>query len=202
MRVIGLTGGIASGKSTVASILEDNGFIVIDADQLAREIVEPGKHSYLEIVKEFGADILNNDLTIDRKKLGSIVFSSEEKRKSLERITHPAIGMLADKKLADLEESGEEVVFYMAPLLIEAGVTNKVEEMWVVYVDKNTQLHRILARDGISFEEACQRVAAQMPMEEKIKFGRIIIDNNGEPNNTRQMVMDIIEREFGIVPNK
>ena len=196
MRIIGLTGGIASGKSSVARIMESLGGVIVDADLLAREAVLPGKPAYRSIVAEFGKGILNPDGTIDRQTLGRIVFSDPSARRKLERITHPAIARLAEQRLSGLRESGVQVVVYMAPLLIEAGVTDRVDEIWVVYVDRETQVERLIRRDGIGREEALQRLAAQMPMDEKIKLGNVVIDNNGAPHETEQQVREIWKREI------
>jgi len=196
VRVIGLTGGIASGKSTVARLLERLGARVIDADLLAREAVRPGRPAYIEIVREFGSAILAQDGTINRKALGAIVFADPEARLRLERITHPAIGRLAEEYLADSRAAGVDVVFYMAPLLIEAGVTSRVEEVWVVYADPETQAQRVMARDSISRDEAVQRLAAQMPMDEKVRFGRVVIDNTGSLEQLERLVSEIWEREI------
>lgn len=195
MKVIGLTGGIASGKSSVARTLEKLGAVVVDADQLAREVVKPGEPTYFAIIAEFGEQILNPDRTIDRSALGKRVFADVAARKRLERITHPAIGSRAAKKLAELQHAGAQVVFYMAPLLIEAGITSRVDEIWVVYVDKETQLQRLMQRDQISREDAMQRLAAQMPMAEKVKHGKVVIDNSGTLDETERQVREAWERE-------
>jgi len=196
VRVIGLTGGIASGKSTVARVLEEYGAAVIDADRLAREVVMPGMPAYAAIIAEFGAGILNSDRTIDRKALGRIVFADPEARRRLEGITHPAIRRRAEEKLAELQQSGNPVAFYMAPLLVEAGATSRVDEIWVVYTDRETQLTRLMRRDGIGRDEALQRLAAQMPMDEKKKYGTVVIDNRGTPEETERQVRQAWEREI------
>lgn len=191
MRIIGLTGGIASGKSTVAKILAAYGAMVIDADQLAREAVQPATAACRQIVAAFGPCILLPDGNIDRKALGKVIFADPVARRRLEAITHPAIRNLAEQKLAALHAAGAPVVFYMAPLLIEAGAADRVEEIWVVYVDRETQLARLIERDDITREEAEQRIAAQMPMEEKAAYGAVVIDNRGTPAETEQQVRDL-----------
>lgn len=196
MRIIGLTGGIASGKSSVARIMEKLGGVIIDADHLAREAVAPGEQAYTSILAEFGEGILNPDGSINRQALGKIVFSDPLARRRLERITHPAIALLAERKLAALRERGTRIVVYMAPLLIEAGATSRVDEVWVVYADKETQVARLMQRDGINRDEALLRLAAQMPMEEKRKLGKVVIDNRGTPEETERLVKDIWEREI------
>jgi dephospho-CoA kinase len=194
MKVIGLTGGIASGKSTVARILAECGAAVIDADLLAREVVMPGTPAHAAIVAEFGAGILNPDRTIDRKALGNIIFADPDARSRLESITHPAIRRRAEEKLAELRKEGTPVVFYMAPLLIEAGAASRVDEIWVVYSDRETQLDRLMRRDGIGHDEALQRLAAQMPMDEKKEYGTVVIDNRGTPEEMERQVRQAWER--------
>lgn len=188
MRVIGLTGGIASGKSTVARILQRLGAVIIDADLLSREAVLPGTPAHQAIVASFGPDILLPDTTIDRKALGRIVFADPDARRRLEAITHPAIANLAEELLAEARQSEAPVAFYVAPLLIEAGVTGRVDDIWVVYADRETQIARLTERDGIDQEEAEQRLAAQMPMEEKATYGSAVIDNRGTPEETERQV--------------
>ena len=196
VRIIGLTGGIASGKSTVARILERLGGVIVDADQLAREVVMAGEPAYHAIIAEFGEAVLNPDRTINRGALGKIVFADPAARRRLERITHPAIACRAEQKLAAYREAGTPVVFYMAPLLIEAGVTSRVDEIWVVYADLETQVARLMRRDGIDRPEALQRLAAQLPMEEKRSYGKVVIDNRGTPEETEKLVVAIWEREI------
>lgn len=194
MRIIGLTGGIASGKSTVARILEEKGAQVIDADQLARDVVVPGTEAHAAIVREFGRDILCPDGAIDRGKLGAIVFADPAARRRLEAITHPAIAKLAEVRLNSLRKQGTAVAFYMAPLLIEAGITGRVDEIWVVYVDRETQLARLMARDGSNLPDALRRIESQMPMEEKRSYGKEVIDNRGSLEETTRQVFEAWER--------
>ena len=188
MHIIGLTGGIATGKSTVARILQSLGVPVIDADLLAREVVAPGEPAHEEVVSSFGATILNQDGTINRPLLGSIVFADPAARSRLEAITHPAIRGKTVEALATLEKAGHSTAVYMAPLLIEKGANSLVHEIWVVYLDEESQINRLRARDGITREAALQRIAAQMPMEEKKSFGKILIDNRGTLMNTERQV--------------
>lgn len=196
MRIIGLTGGIASGKSTVARLMEKLGGVIVDADQLAREAVAPGEPAYLAIVAEFGEGILNSDRTLDRRALGKIVFADPAARRRLESITHPVISCLAEKRLAELRAAGTSVAIYMAPLLIEAGVISRVDEVWVVYADQETQVARLIERDGVSRAEALQRLAAQMPMAEKRRYGKVVIDNGGTQEETERQVREIWEKEI------
>lgn len=197
VRVIGLTGGIASGKSSIASYLELRGALVIDADQLSREAVAPGSPALEEIAKVFGDDILLADGQLDRKRLGALVFADQIKRRQLEQILHPEIKRLAEERIAAAAAEGRRLVFYMAPLLIEAGATDRVDEIWVVTVSPEIQLARLMARDGISVEEAGRIIASQMPLAEKERHGRIVIDNSGTPEQTRQLLDEIWSKEAG-----
>jgi len=195
MRVIGLTGGIASGKSTVAEMITGYGIPVIDADQLAREAVLPESSALRQIVAAFGGEVLQEDGSLDRAVLAEKIFSEPSARRTLEAILHPPIKVLAQKRLDDLRREGVPAVFYMAPLLIEAGVADRVDEIWVVYVDAETQLERIRQRDSVSREDAEKRLAAQMPMEEKKDYGRIVIDNSGDLEDLKSRVAALLMAE-------
>lgn len=196
MRVIGLTGGIASGKSTVAKILEQLGAAVIDADQLSREAVLPGMPAHAEIVAAFGDSILTGQGTIDRKRLAELVFTDDEARKRLEGITHPAIRKLAEARLSALREKKVPIAVYMAPLLFEAGVADRMDEVWVVYSDRETQIRRAMSRDGMSRHEVEQRLDAQMPIDEKVRRGTLVIENMGGIEELKDKVRVIWEREL------
>lgn len=197
VRIIGLTGGIATGKSAVACYLEEQGAAVIDADKLAREVVRPGSRSLESIVALFGVDILLPDGTLDRKRLGRVVFADAHKRRQLEQIMHPEIRRLADERIAVLAAEGYRVVFYMAPLLIESGATDRVDEIWVVTLRPDVQRERLMLRDGIGREEAERIIASQMPLDEKERHGRIVIDNSGTQEQTRRLLADIWAKEMG-----
>ena len=200
MKVIGLTGGIASGKSTVARLLGDFGAPVIDADQLARDVVRPGTEALAAIVAAFGSEVLQADGTLDREALGKRVFSSPEARRTLEWIIHPEVRRLARLKLHALKESGARVVFYMAPLLIEAGADTLCDAIWVVDVDEAAQLQRATARDGMNCEEARQRIAAQMPLAEKAGRGDVVIDNRGTIEELTERLKGLWEEEMASTP--
>lgn len=197
IRVIGLTGGIATGKSTVARLLEEQGAVVIDADALSREAVRPGSEPLERIVALFGPQILLPDGCLDRKGLGRLVFADLAKRRRLEEITHPAIRNLADERISRLAAAGHRVVFHMAPLLIEANAVDRVDEVWVVTVRPEVQLERLMRRDAIGRAEAERIIASQMPLAEKERHGRIVIDNSGTPEDTRRLVAAIWAREIG-----
>ncbi|MDT8900729.1 dephospho-CoA kinase [Anaeroselena agilis] len=188
MRVIGLTGGIASGKSTVSGMLRELGARVIDADAIAREVVEPGRPARDEIVAWLGRDILLADGSLDRRKLGELVFGDSKARAVLEGITHPRITAAAKEALAAAEREGCAAAVLDVPLLYEAGWDAYVDEVWVVYVDAATQLRRLMERDSLTEGQAAARVAAQMSLEEKARRADIVIDNSGAPESTAAQV--------------
>lgn len=196
IRVIGLTGGIATGKSCAARFFQDRGAVVIDADQLARRAVEPGSRGLERVVELFGSDILAPDGQLDRKRLASLIFSDQGKRVLLEGILHPEIKLLADALITQAAENGQRIVFYMAPLLVEAGATDRVDEVWVVTVRPEVQLERLMRRDGIERNEALRMIASQMPLAEKEQYGRIVIDNSGTPQETARQLAEIWAREI------
>jgi dephospho-CoA kinase len=192
--IIGLTGGIASGKSTVSSLLAQKGFTVVDADLAARKVVEPGEPAYLKIVETFGQDILNKEGTLDRAALGSIIFHNEERRKELNGIVHPAVRaeMLAEKEKAF--ENGKQTVVMDIPLLFESNLTWMVEKTVVVYVDRDTQLSRLMLRNGLTEEEAKARVNSQMSLDEKRKLADAVLDNRGTIDETGVQLDDLLVR--------
>lgn len=189
MKIIGLTGGIATGKSTVARFMEELGARIIDADQLSREAVAPGSPALSRIAETLGLDLLLPDGTLDRQKVRSRVFQDTALRHRLEAILHPAIKELALRRIDEARQSGAAVAVYMAPLLIEANATDRVDEVWVVTVKPELQLERLMARDHCSREEALRMVAAQMPLAEKERHGRVVIDNSDGHEQTRQQVL-------------
>lgn len=197
IRVIGLTGGIATGKSSVARFFQAKGAVVIDADDLAREAVQPGSRGLAEVVAAFGTEVLTPDGSLDRKRLGGVVFSDSRKRSLLEGILHPEIRRLAGERIAGAAEAGHRVVLYVAPLLIEAGVTDRVDEVWVVTVRPEIQLERLMSRDGLSRAEAQRIIDSQMPLAEKERHGRIVIDNSGTQQDTGSVLEKIWADEIG-----
>ena len=190
MRTIGLTGGIATGKSEVAAIMEGLGAKVVDADMLSRDAVAPGMPALLKLTGLFGSGILNNDGSLDRQAVRSMVFSDRKKLCQLESVMHPAIKELALARLDALRTAGTAVSVYMAPLLIEAGATDRVDEVWVVTVRPEIQIKRLVERDGCSMEEAKRIVEAQMPLNEKAKHGIVLIDNSRTLEETRIQVIE------------
>lgn len=180
MRIIGLTGGIASGKSTVAKMLQEKGAYLLDADQLAREAVEPGQPAWQEIVNWLGQSILLPDRSIDRATLGNLVFNDKQKLEQLNKIVHPWVGERFIKLSEEIKEKDPEAVLvYDIPLLVEAGMQKMVDMIILVYVPRETQIMRLQQRDGISRVEAETRLKAQKPLEDKKKDADVIIDNRG-----------------------
>ncbi|GFN22456.1 MAG: dephospho-CoA kinase [Thermoanaerobacteraceae bacterium] len=189
MKVIGLTGGIASGKSTVAGILASLGARVIDADKIAREVVEPGKPAWEEIKSVFGEEYLRPDGTVDRRALGSLVFQDPEAREKLNAITHPRIKEEIARRLeACRREDPAGVVVVEAALLLEAGMERTVDEVWVVTAPEEVRLKRLMERDNLSREEARRRIKAQWPEEERLRFASRVIDTGKDLAATVQEV--------------
>lgn len=187
--ILGLTGGIACGKSTVASMLMQRGAILIDADVIAREVVEPGTYTLEELTKQFGSHILNSDGTINRKELGSIVFADESKRKVLNAIMHPSIRSEMKSRMERYELSEpDKLIVVDIPLLYESGLDNMFKEVMVVYVPEEVQLQRLMERDGYSHADAEARLQAQMPIEDKKKLSDVLIDNSGTLKATEAQV--------------
>ena len=178
--LVGLTGGLATGKSTVSEIFRDLGCAIIDADILAREVVEPGQPALAAIASEFGADVLRPDGTLDRKRLGAVVFAQPERRRRLEAITHPAIRHRFVARLAELEAQGfAGIVIWDAPVMIESGGYKDMDRLVVVVTDDATQRERALGRDG-DRADAERKIASQMPLAEKAALADYVIDNSGD----------------------
>ena len=187
-RVFGLTGGIASGKSTVARMLTELGAPVVDADLLARKVVEPGQPAHQEIVAAFGAEVLTADGTIDRKRLADLVFADEGRRRRLNAITHPRIAEAAQAETARHLAAGAPLVFYEAALLVENGLHHALDGLVVVSAPDEVQLARLRARDGLDEAAARARLAAQLPLAEKLKVATHVIDNAGDRAATQSQV--------------
>ncbi|MCC6996222.1 MAG: dephospho-CoA kinase [Deltaproteobacteria bacterium] len=185
-RVIGLTGGIASGKSTVSAELRRLGAPVIDADEIARDVVAPGTPALAEIVAEFGAEYLAADGTLDRKRLGALVFAEPARRARLNAITHPRVGAETARRTQELGAAGHPVVIYDVPLLVESRLHEAMAGVIVVSVPREVQLRRLMARDGIDLAAAEARLAAQLPLEAKLKVADYVIDNAGSVEDTRR----------------
>jgi dephospho-CoA kinase len=179
--LVGLTGGIATGKSTVSEMLRRRGCVIIDADVLAREVVAPGEPALAAIVEEFGRGVLAADGTLDRKKLGAIIFADAARRKRLEAITHPAIRERFARQLAELIARGfAGIVVFDAAVMIESGNYKNMDRLVVVATDEATEVRRLMTRDRIDRDEAERKVRSQMPVAEKAKLADYVIDNGGD----------------------
>jgi dephospho-CoA kinase len=183
--LIGLTGNIATGKSTVAHMLVDLGAERIDADALVHDLQRKGTPTYERIVAEFGPGILREDGEIDRKALGAIVFGNPARLRALEAIVHPAV---SDESQRRMSEAKADVVVYEAIKLIEAGRHTMCDAIWVVTAPRDAQIARLMRDRGLSEAEARQRVEAQPPPEEKLKYATVVIDNGGSLDDTREQV--------------
>jgi dephospho-CoA kinase len=184
--VVGLTGGIASGKSTVSDMLRNAGATIIDADEIARLVVQRDKPAYQDIVNAFGRSVLLPDGEIDRQKLGAIVFHDSAKKEALNRIVHPRVIAETAERLRRIEAARPQTIVILdVPLLIEARMHESLSDIIVVYAPEEVQLHRLMHRNRFSRKEALARIRAQMPIEAKKKFATILIDNSGSLEQTR-----------------
>lgn len=196
VRIIGLTGGIATGKSTVSKLIKDKGFPLIDADKASRVVVEVGKRAYKDIVNRYGSKILNNDNTINRKMLGNIVFNNNDELQALNSIVHPRV----KEEILDRVQKYKtlsNVIFIDIPLLIEnKSQLNKdgiiFDEIWIVYAREEQQLERLMKRDNLSQTEAKARIKAQLSIEEKVKYASLIIDNTLDKDKLIKIVNNIL----------
>lgn len=190
---VGLTGGIASGKTAVAAMLRRRGYEVLDADSLGHEMMRPGQAAYDDIVREFGRDVLAADLSVDRRKLGAIVFAGAEKRAALNRILHPPILDAVQRWFASLDRAdGPAFAFVEAALLVEAGYRSILDRLVVCWSKPEQQIERLIAR-GLTTEQARQRVAAQMPVEEKRRVADDLIDCSKSTEDTERQVGALVE---------
>lgn len=179
--LVGLTGGIATGKSTVSDMLRRRGCVIIDADVLARDVVAPGEPALAEIAREFGSDVLTPGGTLDRTKLGAIVFADAARRKRLEAITHPAIRERFARQLADLMARGfDGLVVFDAAVMIESGNYKNMDRLVVVATDEATQRARLIGREGAAPDEVERKIRSQMPVAEKAALADYVIDNSGD----------------------
>ncbi|SDZ54263.1 dephospho-CoA kinase [Evansella caseinilytica] len=194
MLKIGLTGGIATGKSTVSLLLKERGFPVVDADNIARQVVEPGRVAYGKIVDVFGTGILNEDNTIARKKLGAIIFQDEENRQKLNSIVHPEVRKAMARQTEEAFRSGSHTVFLDIPLLIESKLMPMVDKIIVVYVPETIQLQRLMARDNLTRAEAESRIQAQMPIDEKLSYASAVLYNDGTLEQTKQQLDQLLQK--------
>lgn len=196
--IIGLTGGIASGKSTVSNMLKEMGITVIDADIEARIAVNISEPAYQLILERFGTEILQHDGEIDRQKLGAVIFQDEEKRILLNEIVHPEVRRRMTEKKEAAIKRGEKVVVLDIPLLFESKLTYMVDKTILVYVDAAVQLNRLIKRNGLSEEEALARINSQKPLHEKRVLANAVIDNNGSLIDTERQLKEILQNWLDI----
>ena len=192
MKVVGLTGGIASGKSTVKKFLQELGILVLDTDELAHEQLLKGSGAWHDIVSNFGEEILQENGDVDRNKLGDIIFADNEKRKILEGIVHPLIKKIVQERLLAAEKKLSKLVCVDIPLLFEVGWQDLVDEIWVVYVTKAVQLARLIKRNALDEKTALRRIEKQLPMEEKCRKADFVIDNMGTFADTHRRVKELV----------
>lgn len=198
--VLGITGGIATGKSSVAAMFGDLGAVVLSADDLARAAVAPGSDALASLVDRFGQKILTADGCLDRVAMAALVFADPSARDELNRITHPAIAILAEEQLLALRAAGHEMIVYEAPLLFEAAAESRVDRILVVITSPEIQLDRLISRDRINRDEALARIAAQMPLAEKVRRADYLVDNSGPVDETELQVDHIYRELAGVSP--
>ncbi|WP_048791653.1 dephospho-CoA kinase [Streptococcus cristatus] len=193
VRIIGITGGIASGKSTVTEFLRQQGYQVIDADQVVHELQEPGGRLYQALLSTFGSAILQEDGRLDRPKLGAMIFGNPELLAQSSQLQNEIIREeLARRR--DLLAETEDIFFMDLPLLFELGYDNWFDQIWLMDVTEEIQLSRLMARNALSREEAEKRIAAQLSLQEKRKRADVLIDNNGSLEETRQQLRDALQK--------
>ncbi|HVI39190.1 MAG TPA: dephospho-CoA kinase [Anaerovoracaceae bacterium] len=209
MKIIGLTGGIGSGKSTVTDYLISRGFHVLDADKISREIVQPGSEMLIQLSAVFGKDIILEDGNLNRKKLGDIVFSDTEKKKKLDSLMHTKILEMIHERILQFREEAEQfagnginpehisknmMIFIDAPLLFETGLDKSVSEVWVIDTDDETRIKRIMERDDLKREEILKIISTQMTRDEKNRLANEILDNTGDPEALYQQIEQLLQK--------
>ena len=192
MVVVGLTGGLASGKTTVAGLFKSLGARIIDADQLARTVVKPGRAAWREILKAFGSGVLASDQTLDRQALAKIVFSSPKKLKILQKIIHPRVAREQAKQAKIIQQdSPHAIIIYDAALLLEAGAQKRMDHVIVVIADTATQITRACRRDGLTKTQALRRIRQQMPLRRKLEFADAVLDGTWPRSRLRRAVRSL-----------
>jgi dephospho-CoA kinase len=194
VKLVGLTGGIASGKSTVAEILKRQGAAIINADVLAREVVEPGHQAWTEIVNTFGIAVLQPDRTLDRQKLRAIIFDDAAARKKIESIIHPQVRALAEQRIREHAAAGYAVIVYEVPLLFEGNLQEWLRPVILVACDVDTQRNRLQSRDNLSAAQAQKHIDAQMSLEAKRRLADYVIENNGSLEDLQRQVQAVLEK--------
>lgn len=194
MKLIGLTGGIASGKSTVAKILARLGAAIVNADVLAREVVEQGRDAWKEIVDTFGPDVLQPDQSLDRQKLRATIFTDAKARRTLESIIHPRVRTLAEQRIRQYGDAGYEVVVYEVPLLFEGNLQESLRPVILVACDIDTQRRRLQERDQLDAASAQKQIEAQMSLAEKRRLADYVIENDGGLDDLDRQVRAVLEK--------
>jgi dephospho-CoA kinase len=194
VKLVGLTGGIASGKSTVAKILESLGAAIVNADALSREVVEPGREAWQEIAAAFGAEVLQPDQGLDRQKLRTIIFNNPAARRKIESIIHPRVRALAEQRIREHTAAGFDVVVYEVPLLFEGNLHEWLRPVILVACDVDTQLQRLQQRDGLDRAQAQKHIDAQMSLTEKRRRADYVIENNGSLDELKTQVEAVLEK--------
>jgi dephospho-CoA kinase len=190
--IAGLTGGIASGKSTVSGFLKEAGAVIVDADKIARHVVQKGQPAWQKIVDVFGSSILLPDGEIDRSLLGDIIFHDPEQKQALNRIVHPEVFSENATRLREIEKNQPDAIVILdVPLLIESGMDVGLSEIIVVYIPESLQIQRLMHRDALTPARALARIGSQMPIEEKKKRATLLIDNSGSLEDTRKQTLRI-----------
>jgi dephospho-CoA kinase len=197
MFVIGLTGGIGSGKSTVSDMVRAKGAATVYADQIGHEVYRPGTPVWDQVVAAFGRQVVGDDGQIDRRKLGQIVFSDPEARRRLDAITHPPMEQMMSERLEELRRQGTRVAVLEAAILIEAGWDHLADEIWVTVVSPEVAAQRSMERSGLSRERAEARIAAQLSNEERLKHAHVVIDTNCSLAEVAQQVDELWDDLIG-----
>ncbi|MGA2517603.1 MAG: dephospho-CoA kinase [Thermodesulfobacteriota bacterium] len=194
MLIVGLTGGVASGKTAVSEVLREEGAYIIDADQIARELVQPHKPAWNEIIRAFGKEILQEDRSVDRKELADKIFADPEQRKVLNQILHPRIKEEIARRAREIgQKNPEAIVVIDAPLLVELGMHHKVDRLIVVTSTQTQQMERLKKRDGRSPEEALRLLSSQMPVEEKEKLADFVVRNEGSLEEMKKRAKEVFK---------
>jgi dephospho-CoA kinase len=194
MLIVGLTGGVASGKTVVSQVLKEEGAYIIDADQIARELVQPHKPAWSELIRAFGQEILQEDGSIQRKKLADKVFVDPRQRKLLNQILHPRIKEEMDRRTKEIgEKDPQAIVVIDAPLMVELGDHREMDKLIVVTSTQTQQIERLKDRDRTNTEEALRIVSSQMPLEEKLKFANYVIRNEGSMEETKKRAKEVYQ---------
>lgn len=191
MRLIGLTGGIGSGKSSVSRVLARSGAVIIDADGITHDLERRGQPVWSKIIGTFGYSVLMADGELDRKKLGHRIFATATERERLNRIVHPQVRQEITQAIDQAREMGVKVAVLDAPLLIEGGLYRNVDQVWLVYAEPEQQVKRIVARDQVGEDTAWRRIRAQMPLSDKVAYADVVIDNRGRFQDTEEVVLSL-----------